>query len=519
MKLAEFMTPFKVGLLVIAGFAALIAMVIALTGDFSMADTKSNRYYAMFDDVTGLAMRSRIQLAGIPVGTIEDIRLVGSRARIEILVRDDIAMHKGIDSPSGKHFKNGATIAKRQASLIGDYYLEITPGTEGPVLASGDQIHNVIVAVGPEELFDRLNDITRDIQAVTNSLATVFGSEDAQKSVQQMMDDMQNILATVNRLVDTNSPKLDQVVNDAANISRDIAMLTQRSSDSLEIILRDTEAIVQEVRFIIGQSTSDVQAGLGTLQGTLGRLQRTLDSLNYSLQNVQDITEKINEGEGTLGELVNNPAIALRTEQILDDTGDFIGRISRLQTIVELRSEYHSNASQLKNVFGLRLQPQEGKYYLLELIDDFRGKTHTEIERVHTTDASAEDAVFQETRVTTTDDFKISLLLARGYRFNDALMITGRVGILESSGGFGFQLGLLPNSALEIQTDLFNFGQASNPRLRSFATYQFLGFAFISAGLDDILNSDRRDYFIGAGIRFNDEDLKTILGTTGVPAL
>src|SRR5690606_28112486 len=140
MKLAEFMTPFKVGLLVITGFAALIAMVIALTGDFSMSSTESKRYYAMFDDVTGLAMRSRIQMAGIPVGTIEDIRLVGSRARVEIVVRDDIAMHKGVGKTDGLQFKNGATIAKRQASLIGDYYLEITPGTDGEVLQTGDEI-------------------------------------------------------------------------------------------------------------------------------------------------------------------------------------------------------------------------------------------------------------------------------------------------------------------------------------------------------------------------------------------
>jgi phospholipid/cholesterol/gamma-HCH transport system substrate-binding protein len=30
-------------------------------------------------------------------------------------------------------------------------------------------------------------------------------------------------------------------------------------------------------------------------------------------------------------------------------------------------------------------------------------------------------------------------------------------------------------------------------------------------GVDDILNGDRRDYFIGLSLRFNDRDLKTIL--------
>jgi phospholipid/cholesterol/gamma-HCH transport system substrate-binding protein len=30
-------------------------------------------------------------------------------------------------------------------------------------------------------------------------------------------------------------------------------------------------------------------------------------------------------------------------------------------------------------------------------------------------------------------------------------------------------------------------------------------------GVDDILSTSRRDYFVGAQLRFNDEDLKTIL--------
>ncbi|TXD38587.1 MCE family protein [Lujinxingia vulgaris] len=516
MKLADVMTPFKVGLLVIAGVAATVVMVTLLSGDMDMDAEEARRYYAHFDDVTGLAVKSRIQMAGIPVGTIDAIRLDGSRARVEVSVRGDVVLYEGQLNPDGLD-TNGAALAKRQASLIGDYYLELTPGTEGRVLENGDPIRNIIKDVGPDELFERLNDITKDIQQVTNSLATVFGGEDAQRSIQQMLDDMQNVLATLNQFVATNSVKLDQLVTDASNIGRDISFLTARGSESIDTILRDTEAIVQEVRYIIGQSTTDVQAGLGTMQGTLARLQRTLDSLNYSLQNVQDITEKINEGEGTVGELINNPTIAYRTEQILDDAGDFLGRVTRLRTIVELRSEYHLQNQQLKNVFGLRLEPNEDKYYMFEFVDDFRGSTSVVTERVNTTDPSVDDALYQETRTTTTDEFKFSLVLGRSFQASDWLRLGGRFGIIESTGGIGATVGLFPDRRLEVQTDLFDFSAAENPRLRAYGTYRFLEFAYISGGIDDVINPDRRDYFIGAGIRFDDEDLKALLTTTGVP--
>ncbi len=512
--MSEFFTPLKVGLLVIAGAVAGLAMIVVLSGDLRGPEDR-NTYVAYFDDVTGLAVRSRIQMAGIAVGTVERIELVGDRARVEVSVLRDVTLYEGIEQDG--FYVNGATIGRRQASLIGDYYLSLTPGQEGRVLEDGDTIHNVRRDAGPEEMMERLNEITKDIQEVTHSLATVFGGEEAQQVIQQMVDDLQSMLATLNQFVDRNSEQIDRLVVDARMISQDIAGLTRSGSESIDKILRDTEAIVEEVRFIVGQSTTDVQAGLGTMQGTLSRLQRTLDSLNYSLQNVQDITEKVNEGEGTVGELINNPAIAHRTEQILEDGGEFLERITRLRTIVELRSEYHMRNQQLKNVFGIRLEPTDDKYYMFEFVDDFRGSTTVQTERVTTTESTAEDPLYQETRTTTTDEFKFSLVLGRSHQLFDWLRIGGRFGIIESSGGIGASLGFFGDRRLEVQTDLFDFAAAENPRLRTYGTYMFLHFAYLSAGIDDIINPDRRDYFIGAGIRFDDEDLKALLTTTGVP--
>ncbi len=513
MSLNEFFTPLKVGVLVIAGVAAAISMMTVLSDDFRLSDTEQDTYYAYLDDVTGLATRSRINMAGIPVGSLESIELVGEQARVELAIDSDLTLYEGIED--GGVYVNGATIAKRQATLIGDFYLKLTPGEQGRVLEDGDTIHNVVEAVQPEEMFDQLHQITTDIQEVTESLAAVFGGEEAQDVIQQMVTDVQTMLQTLTRFVDVNTVQIERLVADATDISDEMSNLTSAGAESLDTILRDTEAIVEEVRFIIGQSTTDVQAGLGTLQGTLARLQRTLDSFNYSLQNVQDITEKVNEGEGTVGELINNPNIAYRTEQILDDSGDFLNRVMSLQTILELRTEYHMSNRQLKNVFGLRLQPSDDKYYMVEFIDDFRGTTSVETERISTTESSADDPLYQETRTTTTDEFKFSLLLGRSLQISDWLRVGGRAGILESSGGFGAELGFLEGQQLRVHTDLFDFTAAQNPRLRSYGTYKFLQFAYLSAGIDDVINPDRRDYFIGAGIRFNDEDIKALLTTTG----
>lgn len=517
MKLENVITPFKVGLLVIAAIGATIFMVVQLTGGAGFGDEKGYTVYAHFDDVTGLAVRSRVMMAGIPIGNIKGIRLEGSEARVDITITKDIELYEGIEQPSG-WYKNGATVAKKQASLIGDYYLEISPGTEGEVLGDGERIKNVVEAVGPEDLFENFNEITKDIEQITQSLSAVFGGEEGQKKIEQLLSDMQTILGTLRTFVDENSGRVNRIVSNAEMISTDVRRFTEAGTDSLQAMIQDARTVVQEVKFIIGQSSGDLQAGLGTLRGTLSRLQSTLDSLNYSLQNVQDITDKVNEGEGTLGALVNSPTIAEKTEQILVQAEEFMGRVTRLKTIVQLRSEYHLKHEQLKNIVGVKLQPELEKYYLIQLIDDFRGKSTVVRQDVNTTRADSDDPLYRETTVTTTDEFKFSAQLARGWQATPWLLMYGRFGIMESSGGIGADLVLFEGRDLEIRTDVFDFTADRNPRFRAFASYEFFEYAYIMGGVDDVLNEQRRDYFIGVGLEFDDEDLKALITTTGVPS-
>jgi len=179
--------------------------------------------------------------------------------------------------------------------------------------------------------------------------------------------------------------------------------------------------------------------------------------------------------------------------------------MSRLQTIVGLRSEYNFLANTFKNYVSLRLQPREDRYYLIELIDDPRGLTEftqTTVRRSPPPDG--EPASYQETRVETRDAFRFSLEFAKRIHF-----ATLRFGIIESTGGLGVDVHLLDDT-LEMTADLFAFGDGSFPRLRTRVAYEVVSRLWILGGVDDSLN-ESRDFFLGAMLRFNDEDLKAIL--------
>ena len=103
--------------------------------------------WALFRDAAGLVDKSRVQVAGLISGEITERRLQGNYARISIRMRPDLELW------------SNAVIYKKNSSLLGEFFLEVDPGTpESPDplsgnltknarLKSGGQVINVVEAV------------------------------------------------------------------------------------------------------------------------------------------------------------------------------------------------------------------------------------------------------------------------------------------------------------------------------------------------------------------------------------
>jgi phospholipid/cholesterol/gamma-HCH transport system substrate-binding protein len=82
------------------------------------------------------------------------------------------------------------------------------------------------------------------------------------------------------------------------------------------------------------------------------------------------------------------------------------------------------------------------------------------------------------------------------------------------------------NDALVLSADAFEFANPlkDHPRIKLYADYRFLDHILLTAGVDDLANPrvydevDRtriisgKDYFVGAGFYFTDDDIKLLLG-------
>ncbi len=446
--------------------------------------------YAIFDDATGLVPRSRVVTAGIGIGEIERIRLENGHARVTIRVQGDVAM-----------FRN-ATISKRSVSILGEFVLVVAPGDATTArMRDGDRITRVFEGTNTDAIMNNVAAITADIRRVTERLSNVVGNDNGQQQIADTIRNVSELTAAINRTVQQNA---EVVTHTLQSVDR----ITTQGGPEIQATLANLRVSTDRLAQILGRDQPQDSNTVTETQEAIRNVAAASRELRETLEHLNATTGAVDRGEGSLGRLVRDETLIDEVQGTAEAINDVVGPIARLQTIVGLRSEYSFISNTLRSTVELRLQPREDKYYLLEFVDDPRGATRTVSTVTDTTDPTMTSHVRTTQRITS-DAFRFSLMFAR--RLGPA---TFRFGIKESSGGLGLDLHLL-NNAIEVRSDLFAFGENTYPRLRVAAAVNVLQRAWIIGGVDDVFNGDRFDYFLGAQLRFNDEDIKSILPFAG----
>jgi phospholipid/cholesterol/gamma-HCH transport system substrate-binding protein len=459
--------------------------------------------WAVFHDASGLFEKSRVQTAGISVGQIEKRELYNDTAMAKITIRM---------MPDKKLYDN-AVVTKKSASLLGEYYLEIDPGTPlkevngkpqaTRLLKDGDRIEHVIEPIGFGDMMASIGTLIPVIREILTDVRTLTSGP------------IKDIADNVNELIARNSEVLDRLLQRVDHIAATIDQVTTAEAGDVKESLRNIREITESVKGLIG-TTHEQVAKLGEKGGSsIDKLQTTIDNLDKSMKNVETVTERLVKGEGTAGKLLTDDTIARNVEEITEDAGGFVRSITRLQTIVGLRSEYNFLTNSFKNYLSVQLMPRPDKFYLIELVEDPRGyRTKT----VTVTNSTA-TGTQSETKITLTEQLRFTLQFGKRVGLSPNTAIGGRFGIKESTGGIGGDLYLFRDKLL-LSVDLFDAKTNTYPRIKATAAYAiWQRNLYLVGGADDIANYTRArgvggalfDYFAGLQLTFNDEDLRSLL--------
>src|SRR5207245_228844 len=183
-----------------------------------------------------------------------------SKAKVWLRVRKQFVLHRN------------ATITKRSESILGDFLLDVGPGSpDQPALQDGEEIRIVIRQPSMNDVFQSLNKIAGDIVA------------------------------------------LRQNTRDATREARDI---------------------LKTIGQVVGSNQQQ-----GEFKDTVKSLKTNLSKLDASLTTVQEITDKINKGQGTVGHLINDDKLARNLDKASTQLTNLLGTPDQLKIEVNERSE------------------------------------------------------------------------------------------------------------------------------------------------------------------------------------
>lgn len=497
--MAGFSTEAKVGVFMVAALAMLAYMTITL-GEFTVGREAGYEVRAEFADVTGLKEGAPVEVAGIQIGKVGSIKLAEGKALVTLLIRPEVKLP--LDS----------RLTVRTKGMLGDKFIQVEPGPDrGPYLSDGATARNVGPPAGLDEVIARLGPIAEDVKAITGALKSSLASQASQQNISEILANLKDVTAALKDVAasQANRDNFEKTLGNARELSESLKQIVADNRRGLERIVANLDKSTQALNMVIAK----INKGEGTL-GALVNERETVDALNQTLSSLREVSYKIKSGEGTVGRLVTDSSTADKLDQALDGVNSLLTKADSLHMFVDWRGEYFSNENSWRSELNLRIQPKADKFYLLGVIYEPLGRrTRTVTETTYTLGGSTWTLTEDETRFGRTE---VTFNAQIGKRFRDLAL---RGGLLSSTGGFGVDY-YLYDDRLKLTGEMFDFREEERPRLRFAADYSFFKNFFITAGVDNVLSEyDETNFFLGAGMSFQDDDLKLLLGSVPIPGL
>jgi phospholipid/cholesterol/gamma-HCH transport system substrate-binding protein len=288
---------------------------------------------------------------------------------------------------------------------------------------------------------------------------------------------------------------------------------------SVRKVADNLTTVTDQLKDILGENSGDTKDEVKSLKETIHELNTTLASLS-------NVAGRVERGEGTVGRLLTDEKIADKVESAVSGAADYVSSLTSIEAQIDIGTNYEFNRGTSVTTASLQIIPKPDKFYLVEVVDD-----GGHLERSTLADQNGNS--LRESILSADNQLRFSAMFAK--RFFDFLVL--RIGLIENTGGAGMNLYFLDNR-IEFRSDLFDFTGPRDtiltdkrpnfylPRWRSMVKAQPIQFIYLSAGVDDVLNSvspggglhlyNRNDdygfdWFVGAGLVFKDDDLRTIL--------
>lgn len=237
-------------------------------------------YYAVYDQVNGVQGASPVMMRGVKVGTVSEILFDPARSS-QVVLRLTVRRQYPIPSDSEAKIVS--------SSLMGSKAIEIVLGESSVRLEKGDTIRS---------------GYSRDMMDTALTELDFF-----KEKISRLTEELSRTLTGISTLVESNSSNIGELTAHLNSIAGNLDEVLSAEKSGL----RSAVAGISEFSQTLGQNAGRVD----TLMGNLTRFSDNLAEadLKAAVGRLNDILDRIDSGEGTVGKLMNDAVLYENLQQ------------------------------------------------------------------------------------------------------------------------------------------------------------------------------------------------------------
>jgi phospholipid/cholesterol/gamma-HCH transport system substrate-binding protein len=295
---------FRVGLVV---FVALVSSGIGIfmVGQRANLFTRKVDYRIHFQSAAGLTNGNAVRLAGVTVGNVTEVALSEKPgdSTVSVIV--------SIERRMSSRIRTDTTASIKTIGLLGDKYVDLDGGSaEQPEVPIGGEIP-AAPGAGLEKLLEGSGDLLTDLSAIARSLKNILGRTEEGKGFlgalttesregKELEAGLQSTLRSLNavlRKVESGQGLVGRLLIDEK--------YGKQTADSLA-------AAIRSVQTVFGKVDEEIRSGNGAIPALLSdpegkkRVFQLLDNLSAASVSLAKVTSQLEKGDGALPILLHD---------------------------------------------------------------------------------------------------------------------------------------------------------------------------------------------------------------------
>jgi phospholipid/cholesterol/gamma-HCH transport system substrate-binding protein len=494
-------TKFKVGIFVVFGLAFIGALTVYINNrPFWWRSCEPVQ--VTVEDATGLKSKSPVKSLGLEIGYISEIGLVSNGVKLKICITAPVEIQ-----PETKAYVRGE-------GFLGDRFLELKPvkysGSSPMQDAATPFAPTPAASATPSEQKNSgIQILEGKSAALIRILNSVLGLNQAHAEDAQAQESYAQRNAKTGGKdipVAAGTADMQQVMTEVNGLMKEVKDMTTNLNSAIN---------PEEIRGTIKQlnkTLEDASKALSPQGGLTATAQRSLIKLEDAIEQMRDQMTRINQGQGSVGMMLNDPIYAEEMKKVLFNLNHLLNRASEMRLTVSLSLSQLTAYEATRAAFEVKIWPRPDRFYRIGLGSDPRGKIS------QTTTTTESNGVTNVVRNTVVDQGGYSFTAMIGKRLYPRVDLS--VGILNNDGAaaLGFNLGWGEDvDALQLvqevyfRTDTTSGKWTARPDGRTYMMFQPFSILFLQAGVEGYRKVNGEfSAFYGAGIRFDDEDIRLL---------